>query len=94
MPILTTITAISGSYSDIARNLFVEKNYLYKSAFFPSGQADLTASASFEPIRGGRPQLHGPTPRICGKLDLRIIQVKYLFDQEINCRLLNNIMIG
>jgi len=34
MPILTTITAISGSYSDIAVNLFAEKNYLYKSAFF------------------------------------------------------------
>jgi hypothetical protein len=70
MPIFTTITAISGSYPDIAVNLFDEKEYLYKSAFFPSWQAELTASASLQPIRGGRPQLHGLTPRICGKLDL------------------------
>jgi hypothetical protein len=70
MPTFTTITAISESYSDIAVNLFVEKDYLYKSAFFPLWQADLTASASLQPIRGGRPQLHGSTPRICGKLDL------------------------
>jgi hypothetical protein len=56
MPIFTTITAISGSFPDIARNLFAGEDYLYKSAFFPSWQADLTASASFEPIRGGRPQ--------------------------------------
>ncbi|GAG79720.1 unnamed protein product, partial [marine sediment metagenome] len=26
----------------------------------PFGRADLTASAAFRPIRGGRPQLHGP----------------------------------
>jgi hypothetical protein len=70
MPIFTTITAIPGIYSDIAVNLFAEKDYLYKSAFFPSWQADLTVSASLQPIRGGRPQLHGPTPCIYGKLDL------------------------
>jgi len=74
MPILTTITAISGSYSDIAVNLFAEKNYLYKSAFFPLRRADLTASASLRPIRGGRPQLHGPTPCICSNLGSWIIQ--------------------
>jgi hypothetical protein len=58
MPIFTTIAAISGSYSDIAVNLFAEKDYLYKSAFFSSRQADLTASASLQPIRGGRPCHH------------------------------------
>jgi len=70
MPILTPNTAISGSYSDIAVNLFAERNYLYLSAFFPSWQADLTASASLQPIRCERPQLHVPTPCIYGKLDL------------------------
>jgi hypothetical protein len=28
--------------------------------FLPFGRADLTASAVLQPIRGGRPQLHGP----------------------------------
>jgi len=45
MPIFSTITAISGSYSDIAINLFAKRNYLYQSAFFPYRRADLTTCA-------------------------------------------------
>jgi len=28
--------------------------------FLPFGRADLTSPASLRPIRGGKPQLHGP----------------------------------
>ena len=37
--------------------------------FLPFRRADLTVSASLRPIRSGRPQLHGSTPRIYGNLD-------------------------
>jgi hypothetical protein len=38
MPILKTITAISGSYSDIAVNLFDKKIIYIDRHFFPSGK--------------------------------------------------------
>ena len=49
--------------------LFVEYSFIYNRHFLPFGRADLTASASLRPIRGGEPQLHGPMPRIYSKLD-------------------------
>jgi hypothetical protein len=40
----------------------------------PSGPANLTASASLQPIRGMHIQLHGPLHRRCSNLDRSIIQ--------------------
>jgi hypothetical protein len=39
--------------------LFIEFSFNHNRHFLPSGRADLTAPASFQPIRGGEPQLHG-----------------------------------
>jgi hypothetical protein len=61
MPILIPITAISGGYPNIAVNHYntlSKRSYLYQSAFFPLRRADLTASASLQRIRSGKPQLH------------------------------------
>jgi hypothetical protein len=40
--------------------LFLKFSFNHNRQFLPFGRADLTASAAFRPIRGGRPQLHGP----------------------------------
>ena len=36
---------------------------IHNRHFLPFRRVDLTVSASLRPIRGGQPQLHGPTPR-------------------------------
>jgi hypothetical protein len=62
MPIISEITAISGSYPDIAVNsgkmLFPKEYTFIDRHFLPFGRADLTASASLRPIRSGRPRHH------------------------------------
>jgi len=40
--------------------LFFKFSFNHDRHFLPFGRADLTASAALQPIRGGRPQLHGP----------------------------------
>jgi hypothetical protein len=40
--------------------LFFKFSFTHNRLFLPFGRADLTASAALQPIRGGRPQLHGP----------------------------------
>ena len=42
---------------------------IHNRHFLPFRRVDLTVSASLRPIRGGRPQLHEPTPRIYGNLN-------------------------
>ncbi len=42
---------------------------IYDRHFLPFERADLTASVLLRPICGGQPQLHGPTPHICGNLN-------------------------
>ena len=42
---------------------------IYDRHFLPFERADLTAFASLRTTRGGRPQLHGPTPRICSNIN-------------------------
>jgi len=57
MPIPFTTTAISRNYPDIAVNpdkYFIEKNLSISIGIFSLRQADLAASASLQPIRGGR----------------------------------------
>jgi hypothetical protein len=62
---LLIIIAISGTYPNIAINLdkyIIKKIFKYHQHFFPFGRADLTASASLQPIRGSSLQLHRLLP--------------------------------
>jgi hypothetical protein len=52
MPITFSITAISGTYPDIAVNYYEKNFYPFNRHFLPFGRANLTASASLQPIRG------------------------------------------
>jgi hypothetical protein len=72
MPMTFVITAKSGSYPDfdvIPENILSGKNFINSLAFFPSGRANITTSASLQPIRGSSLQLHGPLPCRCSNLD-------------------------
>ncbi len=62
------ISAISGSYPDIAKKTFQEESFYIPRHFLPFGQADLTASVSLRSICSTLVQQHGPTPLICSKL--------------------------
>jgi len=47
----------------------------------PSGPANLTASASLQPIRGIHIQLHGPLHRRCSNLNWSITRANGIFCQ-------------
>jgi hypothetical protein len=53
----------------IGITFFVEFSFNHNRHFLPFGRADLTTSASLQPIRGGQPQLHGLRPRRYSNLD-------------------------
>jgi hypothetical protein len=57
------------SPQDKVTALFIEFSFNHNRHFLPSGRADLTASASLQPIRGSLLQLHGLRPCRYSNLD-------------------------
>ncbi len=58
------------------QTFFHALNYIISRHFLPFGRADLTSSASLQPIRCSSLQLHGLRPRRCSNLGPWIIQVR------------------